>query len=152
MYQVIPIKLDIYATVNGVNEARNSLSQERIYQVGMYQRAIGVGSTPFERLTTAFLGALRIGRQGLKAAEAGREEDAVAKGERLQAIVRRMDQSLDFSVAPDLCKNLSRLYGHVQTILDDPELGSKPEVFTECIQILSTLWEGFKAAEDQGKS
>ena len=128
------------------------MSQERIYQVGMYQRAIGVGSTPFERLTTAFLGALRIGRQGLKAAEAGRVEDAAAKGERLQAIVHRMDQSLDFSVAPELCKNLNRLYTHVQTVLDDPELGTKPEIFTECIQILSTLWEGFQAAEEQGKS
>lgn len=128
------------------------MSQERIYQVGMYQRAIGVGSTPFERLTTAFLGALRIGRQGFTAAEAGRVEDAAAKGKRLQAIVRRMDQSLDFSVAPELCKNLNRLYTHVLTVLDDPDLGSKPEVFTECIQILSTLWDGFQAAEEQGKS
>ena len=128
------------------------MSQERIYQVGMYQRAVGVGATPFERLTTAFLGALRIGQQGLKAAKAGRTEDAVAKGERLAAIVQRLDQSLDFTIAPDLCKNLSRLYVHVQTILDDPELGSKPEVFEESIQILSTLWEGFKSAEDQGKS
>jgi len=118
----------------------------------MYQRAVGIGSTPFERLTTAFLGALRIGRQGLKAAEAGRTADAVAKGERLQAVVARMDQSLDFRVAPELCKNLSQLYTHVQTVLDDPELGSKPEVFTECIQILSTLWDGFQAAEEQGKS
>jgi flagellar protein FliS len=118
----------------------------------MYQRAIGVGSTPFERLTTAFLGALRIGRQGFKAAEAGRVKDAASKGERLQAIVHRMDQSLDFSVAPELCKNLNRLYTHVMTVLDDPDLGSKPEVFAECIQILSTLWEGFQEAEEQGKS
>ena len=118
----------------------------------MYQRAVGVGSTPFERLTTAFLGALRIGRQGLKAANAGRVEDAAAKGERLQAIVHRMDQSLDFSVAPELCTNLNRLYTHIQTVLEDPTVGSKPESFTECIEILTTLWEGFQAAEEQGKS
>lgn len=131
---------------------KNSVSQERIYQVGMYQRAIGVGATPFERLTTAFLGALRIGRQGLKAAEAGRIEDAMAKGERLYAIVKRMDQSLDFSIAPDLCKNLTKLYKHVLALLSDPELGSKPQSFAESVQILSTLWEGFQAAEEQGKS
>jgi flagellin-specific chaperone FliS len=128
------------------------VSQERIYQVGMYQRAVGVGSTPFERLTTAFMGALRIGRQGLKAANAGRVKDAAAKGERLQAIVHRMDQSLDFSVAPELCTNLSRLYTHIQTVLDDPTVGSKPESFAECIEILTTLWEGFQAAEEKGKS
>ena len=118
----------------------------------MYQRVLAVGSTPYERLTTMYMGALRIGRQGLKAAEAGRYEDAKAKSERLSAVVHRLDMCLDFQLAPDLCKNLSRMYSHIQTRLSDPVSGHTTEAFSDSLSILETLWDGFQKAENNAKS
>jgi flagellin-specific chaperone FliS len=115
--------------------------------VGMYQRVLAVGATPYERLSTMYMGAFRIGRQGLKAANAGRTEDAQAKAERLSAVVRRLDMCLDFTLAPDLCRNLSRLYSHIQARLNDPAEGHSVEAFSECLKILETLWDGFQKAE-----
>lgn len=117
----------------------------------MYQRVVAIGASPFERLTTMYMGALRIGRQGLQAAEAGRTEDAQAKAERLHAVVRRLDMCLDFGLAPELCQNLSRLYSHMQSRLADPATGHTPEAFTECLKILETLWDGFQRAEANAK-
>ncbi len=113
----------------------------------MYQRVLAVGATPYERLSTMYMGALRIGRQGLKAAEAGRTEDAQAKAERLSTVVRRLDMCLDFTLAPDLCRNLSRLYSHIQARLSEPTEGHSAEAFSECLKILETLWDGFQKAE-----
>lgn len=115
----------------------------------MYQRASAVGATPFERLTTMYMGALRLGRQGQKAANANRMEDAQAKAERLSAIVRRLDMCLDFRVAPDLCRNLSQLYVHMDRRLTDPVNGHTAAAFTECLTILETLWDGFQTAENR---
>ena len=117
----------------------------------MYQRVLAVGATPYERLTTMYMGALRIGRQGLKAAEAGRTEDAKAKAERLSTVVHRLDMCLDFHLAPELCKNLSRLYSHIQTRLSDSASGHSAEAFTESLSILETLWDGFQQAENTAK-
>ena len=125
------------------------LSQEHRYRVGMYQRASAVGATPFERLTTMYMGALRLGRQGHKAANANRVEDAQAKAERLSAVIRRLDMCLDFRVAPDLCRNLSQLYVHMDRRLTDPDTGHSTEAFTECLTILETLWDGFQTAENR---
>ena len=125
------------------------LSQEHRYRVGMYQRVLAVGSTPFERLSTLCMGALRLGRQGRKAAIADRLEDAQAKAERLSAIVRRLDMCLDFRVAPELCRNLSQLYVHMDRRLTDPVAGHTAEAFTECLTILETLWDGFQTAENR---
>lgn len=127
------------------------MSQEHRYKVGMYQRVSAVGATPFDRLATMYTGALRLGNQGLKAARAGRAEDARTKSERLAAVIRRLDMCLDFRLAPDLCHNLSRLYSHMQNRLDDPVQGHSAEAFSECLKILETLWDGFKTAEHQSQ-
>ena len=119
------------------------------YEIGMYQRVSAVGATPFERISTMYMGALRIGKQGLKAVHAGNPEYAFEKAERLHAIIQRLNLSLDYSVAPDLCENLSKLYGHMGARLVDDEVGTDPAVFEEVLRLLETLWQGFQEANSQ---
>ena len=128
------------------------MSQTKKYQIGMYQRVLAVGSTPFERLSTMYLGSIRLCKQGLMAAEAGDSSLAAEKAERLSAVVRRLDLCLDFSIAPDLCKNLSQLYGHIQVSLSEDGIGEQPDTFRETLRLLETLWEGFKQAQEQTES
>ena len=119
------------------------------YGIGMYQRVSAVAASPFERISTMYMGALRIGKQGLKAVHAGNPEYAFEKAERLHAIIQRLNLSLDYSVAPDLCENLSKLYGHMGARLVDDEVGTDPAVFEEVLRLLETLWQGFQEANSQ---
>jgi flagellin-specific chaperone FliS len=121
------------------------------YEIGMYQRVLAVGSTPFERISTMYLGSLRIAKQGLKAVKSGEANYAIEKAEKLQAIVLRLNQSLDHSIAPDLCQNLSKLYGHIHARLDDPLVGTAPVIFEEVHSLLNTLWVGFQEANARTK-
>ena len=127
------------------------MSKKTRYEIGMYQRTMAVGATPFERLSTMYMGAMRLTKQGLQAAEAGQDKRAADKAERLMAVIRRLDMSLDFTIAPDLCKNLSQLYVHIQARLSEPNAPNDPEVFRETLQLLETLWDGFKSAENSEK-
>ena len=117
------------------------------YEIGLYQRVSAVGASPFERISTMYLGALRIGKQGLKAVHAGNSEYAFEKAERLQAIIQRLNLSLDHAIAPELCENLSKLYGHMGARLEDDEVGTEPAIFEEVLRLLETLWEGFQQAQ-----
>ena len=127
------------------------MSKKTRYEIGMYQRTMAVGATPFERLSTMYMGAMRLTKQGLQAAEAGHDKRAADKAERLMAVIRRLDMSLDFTIAPDLCKNLSQLYVHIQARLSEPNAPNDPVVFRETLQLLETLWDGFKNAENSEK-
>lgn len=119
------------------------------YEIGMYERVLAVGSTPFERVSIMYNGAIRLCRQGLSSAQSGDADNAKAKAERLCAVVRRLDVCLDFTIAPELCRNLSRLYGHIQEQLSRPTIGEEPMVFEETLQLLQTLWDGFKTANSR---
>ena len=118
------------------------------YEIGMYQRVSAVGASPFERISTMYLGSLRIGKQGLKAVRADQPEYAEEKSQRLQAIIQRLRLSLDHTLAPDLCENLSMLYGHMLARLVEEDVGTNPEIFEEVIQLLETLWTGFQEAQN----
>ena len=117
------------------------------YEIELYQRVSAVGASPFERISTMYLGSLRIGKQGLKAVKAGQVAYAEEKGQRLQAIIQRLDLSLDHDLAPDLCDNLSKLYRHMLARLLEDEVGTNPEIFEEVLHLLETLWAGFQEAQ-----
>jgi flagellar biosynthetic protein FliS len=127
------------------------MSSSSRYEIGMYQRVLAVGGTPFERLSVMYTGALRICRQGVKAARAGQVEHAAEKSRKLLAIIVRLNVSLDFSVAPELCTNLDQLYTHMMQQLDREDIGEHPEIFEEALQILQTLWDGFCEAEQNAE-
>ena len=123
------------------------VSASNRYEIDMYRRVFAVGSTPFERLSTLYVGAMRLCKQGRKAAAAGQAHTAETKAEKVAAIVTRLDVCLDHAAAPELCANLSRLYTHIHTRLADPSTPHEPAIFEEVLGILDTLWTGFQEAE-----
>jgi flagellin-specific chaperone FliS len=127
------------------------MASRKKYEIGLYQRTTAIGSTPFERLSTMYCGAIRLCKQGLSSAKTGDTDNARAKASQLKAVVRRLDVCLDFSIAPDLCKNLSQLYRHIQARLELDNVGEQPEVFAETLKLLDTLWDGFQTAHARSK-
>ena len=119
------------------------------YEIGMYQRVSAVGASPFERISTMYMGALRIGKQGRKAVNAGNSDYAREKAERLHAIIQRLNLSLDHTIAPELCENLSKLYGHMGARLEEEEVATDPAIFDEVLRLLEILWEGFQQAQSR---
>ena len=122
------------------------------YGIGMYQRVSAVAASPFERISTMYMGALRIGKQGLKAVRAGNPDLALEKAERLYAIVQRLNLSLDHAIAPELCENLSKLYGHMGARLEEEAVATDPAIFEEVLRLLETLWKGFQEAQSQANA
>jgi flagellar protein FliS len=54
--------------------------------------------------------------------------------------------SLDFSIAPDLCSNLQQLYIYINERLTHANIQLDPEAMEEVIQLLNTLRDGWKQA------
>jgi len=113
----------------------------------MYRRVFAGSSTPFERLSTLYLGALRMAREGRTAALEGDRDLAQQRAERVSGLIKRLDVCLDHKAAPDLCQNLSRLYQHIMARLAQEETTIEPAGFDEVIKILNKLWDGFQEAE-----
>ena len=119
------------------------------YGRGMYRKVFSESSTPFERLSTLYIGALRLARQGRSATVEGNRALALARADKVSALVRRLDACLDHQTAPELCANLSRLYQHIDARLALDDIVLEPSGFDEIIAILEKLWEGFQEAEQQ---
>jgi flagellar biosynthetic protein FliS len=128
------------------------LSSEDRYGRDMYRQVFAGSSTPFERLSTLFIGALRLARQGREAALHGDAELARERADRVAGLLRRLDVCLDHKAAPALCENLSRLYKHMDARLSEEEAAIDPAAFDEVLAILNKLWEGFQEAEQRGHS
>ena len=123
-------------------------SEERQGQ-GVYRRVFAESATPFERLSTLFIGALRLARQGRSAVLEGNRALASQRAERVSALARRLDVCLDHPTAPELCQNLSRLYQHIVARLAMDDIPIDPTGFDEVIAILEKLWQGFVEAEQR---
>ena len=125
------------------------MASEQRYAAKLYERVSMVGSTPFERLSAMYTGAIRLARQGRREALHGEEDLARQRAEKVTAIVRRLEVCLDHRIEPELSANLSRLYGHIQALLAKPEAALDPAAFDEVLGLLNTLWDGFREAERQ---
>ncbi len=115
----------------------------------MYRQVHAESATPFERLSTLYIGALRMAQQGRDAALEGNPDHAKQRAEQVSALLRRMDVCLDHELAPDLCENLSRLYQHMVARLAQEDTAMEPASFDEVITILNKLWDGFQEAEQR---
>lgn len=98
--------------------------------------------------------AIRCARKG---AEYIRTGNVVAKGkefQRVTAIVAELTNTLDYSVAPDLCRNLERLYFYMQERLAYANALLDPAPAEEVAMLLDRLREAWVQAveEVEGKS
>jgi flagellar protein FliS len=91
-------------------------------------------------------GAIRFSLQAKKKIE---ERDFEGKGvfiSKTQAIIDELMNSLDFTIAPDLCTNLQKLYIYINERLTHANIQLDAEAMDEVIQLLNTLRDGWKQA------
>ena len=114
--------------------------------LGRYQDMKVQTASPAQIMIMLYDGAIRFTLQAKKKIE---EKDYEAKGiliSKTQAIVDELMNSLNFSIAPDLCENLQKLYIYINEKLSEANIKRDLELLDEVIGLLSTLRDGWKQA------
>jgi flagellar protein FliS len=103
-------------------------------------------ASPAQIMIMLYDGAIRFSLQAKKKIE---ERDFEGKGvfiSKTQAIIDELMNSLDFTIAPDLCTNLQKLYIYINERLTHANIQLDAEAMDEVIQLLNTLRDGWKQA------
>jgi flagellar protein FliS len=114
--------------------------------LGRYQDMKVQTASPAQIMIMLYDGAIRFTLQAKKKLE---EKDFEGKGifiSKTQAIVDELMNSLNFSIAPELCENLQQLYIYMNERLSEANIKCDPEVLDEVIGLLNTLRDGWKQA------
>ena len=114
--------------------------------LGRYQDMKVQTASPAQIMIMLYDGAIRFSLQAKKKIE---EKDFEGKGDfisKTQAIIDELMNSLDFTIAPDLCTNLQKLYIYINERLTHANIQLDPEAMDEVIQLLNTLRDGWKQA------
>jgi flagellar protein FliS len=114
--------------------------------LGRYQDMKVQTASPAQIMIMLYDGAIRFSLQAKKKLE---EKDFEGKGifiSKTQAIVDELMNSLNFSIAPELCENLQQLYIYINERLSEANIKCDAEVLDEVIGLLNTLRDGWKQA------
>lgn len=114
--------------------------------LGRYQDMKVQTASPAQIMIMLYDGAIRFSLQAKKKIE---DKDFEGKGifiSKTQAIIDELMNSLDFSIAPDLCANLQQLYIYINERLTHANIQLDAEAMDEVIQLLNTLRDGWKQA------
>ncbi len=114
--------------------------------LGRYQDMKVQTASPAQIMIMLYDGAIRFSLQAKKKIE---DEDFEGKGvfiSKSQAIIDELMNSLDFSIAPDLCANLQQLYIYINERLTDANINLDLVAIDEVIGLLNTLRDGWKEA------
>ncbi len=87
-----------------------------------------------------------------KAIEAIEKKDIAKKGEyigKLQDIVIELNNSLDFKIGGNIAKELSSLYDYLLFTSTQANIKIDKEPLEGCLQVLTTLYEGWSEAIKQ---
>ena len=114
--------------------------------LGRYQDMKVQTASPAQIMIMLYDGAIRFSLQAKKKIE---EKDYEAKGvfiSKTQAIIDELMNSLDFTIAPELCTNLQQLYIYINERLTHANINLEADSMDEVIQLLNTLRDGWKQA------
>lgn len=114
--------------------------------LGRYQDMKVQTASPAQIMIMLYDGAIRFTLQAKKKLE---EKDFEGKGifiSKTQAIVDELMNSLNFSIAPELCENLQQLYIYINERLSEANIKCDADVLDEVIGLLNTLRDGWKQA------
>lgn len=114
--------------------------------LGRYQDMKVQTASPAQIMIMLYDGAIRFSLQAKKKIE---EKDYEAKGvfiSKTQAIIDELMNSLDFTIAPELCTNLQQLYIYINERLTHANINLEASSMDEVIQLLNTLRDGWKQA------
>ena len=115
-------------------------------QLGRYQDMKIQTASPEQIMIMLYDGAIRFSLQAKKKIV---EKDFEGKGifiSKTQAIIDELMNSLDFSIAPDLCSNLQQLYIYINERLTEANIQLNVEAIDEVVGLLNTLRDGWKQA------
>jgi flagellar secretion chaperone FliS len=125
--------------------------------VSRYRQVVVSTSTPGELLLALYGGLFRFLKQArtlLEAKQRGRAAEVISKA---RAIIAELDIALDHEVSPELCANLTALYGFC---LDRLRLACREDsvqAIDDVIRVLSPLYQAWqlavpKAQREQGRA
>jgi flagellar protein FliS len=115
-------------------------------QLGRYQDMKIQTASPEQIMIMLYDGAIRFSLQAKKKMV---DKDFEGKGifiSKTQAIIDELMNSLDFSIAPDLCSNLQQLYIYINERLTEANIKLDIEAVDEVVGLLNTLRDGWKQA------
>lgn len=102
-----------------------------------YLRDAVMTASPEQLQLMLYDGAIRFANQGREAIDQGDHEQAYEKLTRAQRIVLEMEQGLNHSVAPELCRRMSALYMFVYRKLIDGCVQRDIMAIDEALKILN---------------
>jgi flagellar protein FliS len=125
--------------------------------VSRYKQVVVSTSTPGELLLALYSGLFRFLKQArmlLEAKQRGRAAELVSKA---RAIICELDLALDHEVYPELCQNLTALYGFCLDRLRVATREDSTQALDEVIRVLSPLYQAWqlavpKATIEQGRA
>ena len=125
------------------------------YGLGAYKKTSITTASREEVLLMLYRGAIK---EAKKAISALKEKDIKAKAlhiGKFQDIVIELSDSLDFKVDEQenttFVKDLSHLYEYIVSQATQASFKVDPELMTECLSLITTLYEGWAQAVDQLK-
>ena len=114
--------------------------------LGRYQDMKVHTASPAQIMIMLYDGAIRFTQQAKRKIQ---EKDFEAKGvliSKTQAIIDELMNSLDFSLAPELCSRLQQLYIYLNERLSNANVNMEADALDEVIELLGTLRDGWKMA------
>jgi flagellar protein FliS len=119
--------------------------------VSRYRQVVVSTSTPGELLIALYGGLFRYLKQARLLIESKQRGRAIELISKARAIVAELDLALDHEAAPELCANLTALYGFC---LDRLRIASRQysvEAIDEVIRVLSPLYQAWQIAVPQAQ-
>lgn len=116
----------------------------------MYKSVQVQTCSPAELVLLLFDGAIRFAREASAAMESGDRARAGERIGRCHAVLEELAAGLDPSHAPELCENLSAVYGFCMRQLVRANLEQTPALLGEVVEALRPMRDGW--AEVLGKT
>jgi flagellar protein FliS len=114
--------------------------------VARYKRVITTTSSPGELLLALYAGLFRFLRGARQCLERGQRSAASELLSPAHKIVGELDLALDAKVAPELCANLSGVYGFCMDRILQASVRGSIEAVDEVIRVLTPLHEAWLVA------
>jgi flagellar secretion chaperone FliS len=117
--------------------------------VNRYRQVVASTSTPGELLLALYAGLFRFLRVSRKLLEDKRRSQATPLISKCHAIVCELDMALDHEVWPELCQNLTGIYGFCQDRLIHAMRTGSTDAIDDVIRVLTPLHEAWQVAVPQ---
>ena len=117
--------------------------------ISRYKQVVVSTSTPGELLLALYQGLFRFLKQTrvlMEAKQRGKAAEHIAKA---RAIIVELELALDHEVSPDLCYNLSGLYGFCLDRLRLAAREDSVQAIDEIVRVLTPLYQAWQVAVPQ---